>query len=477
MPSSPIPSPPKLDAQTTEPSLLQCENTAQSEEPLLIDEGIALRYGDNNNDGWVIERQDLTMDISDGPSAEMLNEQLAKVFNEIFAPVTPIEASQVSMDRLVRGLTNLVYIATVDPAPVVPESQASRILRGAAQRDQNGTIRMPQKYILRIYGTGVDEYLSREKELFWLGQLASLKIGPQIYGIFANGRLEEFLESTTLTVSDTRLAPTSRQIAQKLCELHTLVGNRNPTGGSSSVRKGGNMVMHFDDRKSDMWTDIDKWMKLVKQKWVEIRRICDGNAKCTELLDNWHELEHAVNTFKAHIEKESKSPVIFAHNDLLSENILRLGSTGELVLIDYEFAGYNYRGFDIANHFSTWMYNFSNPEQPHLLDLSQYPTVEQRHNFLHAYVQAKSLMDADASMTGQHAAESVELCTSSLTEGQIHREVEMLDREVAYFMSAPLLQWGMWGLLQACSSEIDFDFASYSAQRLSIFIDHVANLK
>ena len=29
-----------------------------------------------------------------------------------------------------------------------------------------------------------------------------------------------------------------------------------------------------------------------------------------------------------------------------------------VVLIDFEFSSYNYRGFDIANHFNEWMYDY-----------------------------------------------------------------------------------------------------------------------
>ncbi len=32
--------------------------------------------------------------------------------------------------------------------------------------------------------------------------------------------------------------------------------------------------------------------------------------------------------------------------------------------IDFEFCGYNYRGFDLANHFSEWMYDYSHKEYP-----------------------------------------------------------------------------------------------------------------
>ena len=29
-----------------------------------------------------------------------------------------------------------------------------------------------------------------------------------------------------------------------------------------------------------------------------------------------------------------------------------------VMLIDYEFSSYNYRAFDLANHFNEWMYDY-----------------------------------------------------------------------------------------------------------------------
>lgn len=31
----------------------------------------------------------------------------------------------------------------------------------------------------------------------------------------------------------------------------------------------------------------------------------------------------------------------------------------KLVLIDFEYCSYNYRGFDLANHFCEWSYNYN----------------------------------------------------------------------------------------------------------------------
>lgn len=44
------------------------------------------------------------------------------------------------------------------------------------------------------------------------------------------------------------------------------------------------------------------------------------------------------------------SPVVFCHNDLLLANVICCGDS--VTFIDYEYGGYNYQAFDIANHFA-----------------------------------------------------------------------------------------------------------------------------
>ncbi|KAJ1662987.1 hypothetical protein EV178_005398 [Coemansia sp. RSA 1646] len=462
----------------------ESEGEGQREELLLAED----------DDEWkddeigAFERTDITMDISDDPSPRELKARIAKLFNQIFAPEPAIKASQVSVNRLSGAMTNCVFMATIDPAPTVPTARAPRMLRATAggkhqhrnSKHQEAT-QLPRKYLLRVYGTGVDEFLSREKELYWLNQLTSLGFGPKMYGIFGNGRLEEFLESTTLNKDDIRHASTSKHIARRMCELHSLVSYYRPFDGSSGGAKANGKVAVDLSGKPELWTNVDAWMRLVQRKWPTIRRKCDSNAQCTEILNNWTRVEQAVRKIKAHIEKVAHSPVVFAHDDLQYGNILRLERTGELVVVDFEYAGYNYRGFDIANHFCEWMADYYHPEHPHLLDPAQYPTDKQRHGFLRTYVRAKAFMDAnmkaDAGVVESDSAQPVELRTVRLSEDQVRKEVEALDREVGFFVPASHLHWGVWGLLQACSSEIDFDYVGYATQRLSMFLSQVADLK
>lgn len=54
---------------------------------------------------------------------------------------------------------------------------------------------------------------------------------------------------------------------------------------------------------------------------------------------------------KSHLTK-TKSPIVFAHNDLLLGNVIYNKDEATISFIDYEYATYNYQAFDIANHFN-----------------------------------------------------------------------------------------------------------------------------
>jgi thiamine kinase-like enzyme len=43
--------------------------------------------------------------------------------------------------------------------------------------------------------------------------------------------------------------------------------------------------------------------------------------------------------------------MVFSHNDLISNNVLLLKKNGKAVLIDYEYACYNFSFYDLANYF------------------------------------------------------------------------------------------------------------------------------
>lgn len=54
-------------------------------------------------------------------------------------------------------------------------------------------------------------------------------------------------------------------------------------------------------------------------------------------------------------------------------------------LIDYEYSGYNPRGFDIGNHFCEWTADYA-AEESHVVDLERYPSVEERRRYCRTYL-------------------------------------------------------------------------------------------
>lgn len=61
--------------------------------------------------------------------------------------------------------------------------------------------------------------------------------------------------------------------------------------------------------------------------------------------------------------------------------ISHMSDLGEpkLVLIDFEYCAYNHRGFDIANHFQEWAFDYTNPEHPFYYEhQDSTPSLEQK---------------------------------------------------------------------------------------------------
>mmetsp|Transcript_30138 Transcript_30138/g.49816 ORF Transcript_30138/g.49816 Transcript_30138/m.49816 type:complete len:261 (-) Transcript_30138:162-944(-) len=141
--------------------------------------------------------------------------------------------------------------------------------------------------------------------------------------------------------------------------------------------------------------------------------------------------------------------VVFSHQDLLSGNILYNDSWDHVRIIDYEYGGYNYRGFDIANHFCEYA-GFDFDIKNH------FPNKEQQLYFLEKYV--------------SHA--TPELHAKLTSEGRLGILLEELYQELKYFVLASHLWWGYWAIMQAKHSPIDFDYMGYARLRFEGFDYH-----
>lgn len=197
-------------------------------------------------------------------------------------------------------------------------------------------------------------------------------------------------------------------------------------------------------------------------------------------------------------------------------------------MIDFEYAGANVPGYEFANHFAEWTYNYHDPVKPHACDTTKYPTPEQQHRFVKAYVNHKSPYSASDASTPRldtptssatpslhHAASTTSIVDFMLDarapqggwkeeelrlEAEVEQRVKELLDETNLWRIANSAQWVSWGIIQAkipgfqlsdspkqaaatedgndekgnreeeaADAEVDFDYLAYAQERALFF--------
>ncbi|KAF9973503.1 hypothetical protein BGZ65_009221 [Modicella reniformis] len=474
--------------------------------------------------------------------AKRVLELLHRMEIQDWAQVT--DYHQLNLHRISGAMTNCVFLVTGPPPSELATSNPATTTTSAEQEQD----KKPRKVLLRVYGIGLESLFSRNNELYWLRNLSTMDIGPSLLGIFKNGRFEQYVESTTLTKEDIRDSRTSRHIAHRMCELHNIVNIFPPPEGTIPQSQ----------------ENIARWIPLAREAIIKIGAKNPSKKAILDALD----FERLVKEIdEVHQELTLvHSPIVFAHGDTQYGNILRtLDESGELVVIDFEYAGYNTRGYDIGNHFCEWTADYHS-DRPSIMHPDWYPTRAEQLNFLEAYMEAeiamcgyhltainlgkfakrrsitatltKRLSDVarsavnaaqsfrkgqvmtdfqkeeietakivaqeelaeEANATATATATTTTTTTATATEtteskskGNLAVEhphatprqkqqggdggggvskAEILDsmyKEANKFALASHISWGLWGLIQATQSEIDFDFVEYAMERLNEF--------
>lgn len=171
-------------------------------------------------------------------------------------------------------------------------------------------------------------------------------------------------------------------------------------------------------------------------------------------------------------------------------NLLRLQPLGEspllhpknehkqLVVIDFEYASANLPGYEFANHFSEWCYNYHHPERSWAFNTSCYPKADEQLRFIRAYVQHHPVFSADGSLatTPKQGAPSpgtnpvssfmldsrAALASTSTYEAEEKAREEVMEEQIkALIQDARLWRgmcsahWVAWGIVQAKLPEME----------------------
>ncbi|KAM9481848.1 choline/ethanolamine kinase isoform 2-T2 [Clarias gariepinus] len=306
------------------------------------------------------------------------------------------------------GLSNMLYKCNL-PDHVTPEGVE------------------PSCVLLRIYGAilqGVDSLVS-ESVMFAI--LAERKLGPTLYGIFPEGRLEEYIPSKRLCTEHLQLPDISAEVAVKLARFHR-------------------MIMPFNKEPKWLFSTMERYMEQISN----ITFVREAHVKKFKKLMKY-DLQGELANLRALLEA-TPSPVVFCHNDVQEGNILMLEGreqdfSDKLMLIDFEYSSYNFRGFDFGNHFCEWVYNYTYDKWPFFkANLENYPSREQQLHFFKNY-----LSESEDTVCKDQAA------------------MEQMIVEANRFALASHFFWGLWSIIQARISNIEFGYMDYAQHRFDSY--------
>ncbi|XP_022237859.1 ethanolamine kinase 1-like isoform X2 [Limulus polyphemus] len=159
-------------------------------------------------------------------------------------------------------------------------------------------------------------------------------------------------------------------------------------------------------------------------------------------LPSKQELETEVTYLENHL-VQLGSQIVFCHNDLLGNNIVYNEEKEKVTFIDFEYSDNNFQAFDIGNHFCEFA--GLEPYQPEL-----YPCKEFQKEWIKVYLEEWHYLKG---------------CHCHITEVP-PEDVNSLYVQVNKFALAAHLLWGMWSLVQASHSALDFDYLGYAKCRI-----------
>ncbi|KAJ1994731.1 hypothetical protein H4R33_000154 [Dimargaris cristalligena] len=268
---------------------------------------------------------------------------------------------------------------------------------------RNGT-----SVLIRAYGKNSEVLIDRNQELINIYILSQLGLCPPLYGKFNNGIVYGYVPGDIVKVPQMSDPHISELVAKRIAGWH-------------KVEIPG-------PKTSTLFVTLRKWLEQVEAVYSEK----EPSHRFHQLfsLDKLRsELDHLQDKLEC-----LNAPVVFSHNDLLSANIIYNRAEDKVSFIDHEYASYNYRGFDIGNHFA----EFAGFDCQYNL----YPDQAFQLTWLGHYLKAAN--------DGQAATDD---------------EIYELYREVNKFYLASHFYWALWAMVQAGFSDIDFDYMNYAKLR------------
>jgi len=296
--------------------------------------------------------------------------------------------------------------------------------------------------------------IDREKENYVFLEMSKFGVGPNCYGSTDKVRLEEFyLDSRALNYSEVNKRFMRRNLAKSVAGFHKL------------------KLEKLDQKPAFLrMLEDQSFSKIFQEK-------CNKNIFSEVEQKFLQEIQSLVSEDEIYYLKEilpsGEDSVVFSHNDLHSQNILLLNKTNKLVLIDYEYSAYNYRGYDIANLFNESIINYGYEQYPYYtIEEKNYPSSYDIVDFIKYYLFFYKFGDeqgVDEILFLNDESSMKKFIEDRYDMKEFNLEVERIFEEVRVCAMLSHYYWILWSVIVSKNPEINFDYIHYAHSRLKIY--------
>ena len=342
-------------------------------------------------------------------SEDILSECRRLIGGDWYSPSLPLHLlPAVQIEPITQGQTNKLYILSLKPNTATNSQSLSA---------------PPFSVILRLFA----DIWTREEILtqnIVYAVLSERGLAPKLYGVLYHpqGRLEHFYPCRTLLSAELYQPDVLSQTTRLLANMHR-------------------QCMPVDKEPSFVFKCMRRWLKQsgdisLSDAW---RQDMLNGMLCER---NW---EEEIDWLEKHL-KHLSYPIVFCHNDFSQANLLLLADRSDSIIkaIDFEFSSYNYRGFDLAQHFKESAFDFTVTEHPfYSYKETHYPSYKVRSQFVKLYLE---------SLKGESTPHEVD---------SVIEEVEALDILIDI--------WGYFWALSMVNSSGTFGYLEFAQTRLSMY--------
>jgi ethanolamine kinase len=313
--------------------------------------------------------------------------------------------------------------------------------------NENEDDKVSTSWTIRVYGG--EGMIDREIENETFIAMSNAKVGKEYIGNFENGRVESWIDNAeALTLDEMSNENVYSKVAVELAKLHKIVMPKKLQDHYGEPSLWPQLWSWLEQAQNSVNSIEQKWGEEVAKRFHQVHTNYLGTSDCS--VGNWDlkRVERELITLDKEI-PDNFSPPVFAHNDLLAGNILLNKDTGEVHLIDFEYGGTNYRGFDIANHWNEWA-GGTQEEMNGKCEYERFPTNTDQLNFCKAYLNEKN------NVLNTSNDEALEL---------VH--------EANKFVLLNHWFWGLWAVNQVVlEGTDDFDYIKYAESRAEQYWRH-----